>query len=84
MILKAPLVSNTRTGKDTGASAKHLEGLVVNTTGTAGAMAVMNGVLTDTRVGTPHSSSRELLPAMIHTKTHSKTMGQVPYAGKKY
>lgn len=84
MILKAPLISDTRTGKDGAVHARHLEGLVVNTTGSAGAMAAMNGVLTDTRIGTPHSSSRELLPAMMKTKTHSKTMGQVPYAGKNY
>lgn len=56
----------------------------MNTTGTAGVMAAMNGVLTDTRMGTPHSSSRELLPAMIKTKTHAKSSGQVPYAGPKY
>ena len=84
MILRAPLLTETRTGKAGDAVASHLEGLVVNTTGTAGVMAAMNGVLTDTRMGTPHSSSRELLPAMIKTKTHAKSSGQVPYAGPKY
>jgi len=78
VFLNTPLVSDTTAGGRHVINVKHMEGLVENTTGSF-MPEVIGGVLTETVTGTPKSH----IP-IIHSKTQAATMGQVPYAGRKY
>ena len=78
VFLNTPLISNTTSGGPHIIRQKHLEGLIENTTGSF-INKVIGGILTETVRGNPKAH----IP-VIHTKTHPKTMGQVPYAGPKY
>lgn len=79
VFLSTPLISDTTVGVMKAVHQKHLEGLIENTTGTA-TQLIHSGVLTETARGMP---SKSHVP-VIHSKTHAKTMGQIPYAGKMY
>ena len=79
VFLQHPLLHDTRQGGPHVIHQAHLMGLVENTIGDAGAK-VYGGVLTETARGMP---SKSHIP-VIHSKTHSERMGQVPYAGPKY
>lgn len=78
------IVSNTKAGKEKSVRMSHMRGLVEKTQGD-GVNAVLSGVLVDTkptRVGKVEDSvmkSHEPKRA-----TQARSMGQIPYAGKKY
>ena len=79
VFLNTPLIHDTRSGGPHTIHQKHLEGLVENTIGDAGAK-VYGGVLTQTARGMP---SKSHIP-VIHSKTNPKKEGMTPYAGPKY
>lgn len=78
------IVSNTKVGKEKAVKMGHMKGLVEKTQG-EGVNAVLSGVLVNTkpsRVGKIQDSVMK-----SHEKksaTLPRTMGQIPYAGKKY
>lgn len=80
VFLEHSLVRDTRVNSPHAVKQKGMEGLIQNTLGSVGPM-VYGGILTDTKIGTKMSKAH--IP-VIHTKTHAKRMGQVPYAGPNY
>jgi len=77
------IVSNTKVGKEKSVKMAHMSGLIENTQG-AGMRGVLSGVLINTK-----PSRAKVVDSVMKTpgprpKTIPRTMGQVPYAGKKY
>lgn len=78
------LVSDTKVGRSRAVHEKHLESLISKTTGVARERPIMEGVISDTKVGAKDKDVPELHKVHHKGKTQAKRMGQVPYAGSKY
>ena len=76
------IISNTKVGRDKGVKMAHMAGLIENTQG-AGARGVLSGVLVNTK---PRSKIVDSVMKVRgdKPKTMPRTLGQIPYAGKKY
>ena len=79
IFLQTPLIHDTQSGGPPVIHQKNLEGLIMNTIGSA-APIVYGGILTETSRGMP---SKSHIP-VIRSKTQPKKEGMVPYAGKYY
>jgi len=76
------LVHDTMVGVQKVHKPVHLEGLIVETTGKPSGLPTVP-VIEQTSRGAKDSKSVEK-SGSVRGKTQPKTMGQVPYAGKKY
>ena len=61
----------------------HLEGLIVQTTGMT-PNAPVQTVIEQTTKGVSSKADKGLMKSGVKSKTMPKSMGQVPYTGKKY
>lgn len=83
--LREPILHDTTVNSPRDIKEKHLAGLVSKTTGVPMGSPVMSGVLEHT-VPASRRDVPEIhkVPKADVGKTQTRTMGQVPYAGKKY
>jgi hypothetical protein len=77
------IVSNTKVGKEKAVHMGHMAGLIEKTQG-SGVNAVLSGVLIDTKPSRMKVVDSVMKSHGARAKTIPKTLGQVPYAGKKY
>ena len=77
-------VTDTKVGKLKPIHEAHLGSLIQKTTGESYTRPVMDGVLTDTKVGAKTTDVPELHKIHNRGKTQPKRMGQTAYAGKMY
>jgi hypothetical protein len=77
------LVSNTKVGKEKSVKMGHMSGLIEKTTG-EGVGAILSGILVDTKPGRGKVVDSVMKSNEPKPKTMARSMGQVPYAGKKY
>lgn len=73
------IVSNTKVGKD---KPVHMAGMIERTRGIVG--SVLSGVLTDTKPSRAKVADIVQKTHEPRSKTIPRTLGQIPYAGKKY
>lgn len=83
--LREPILHDTMVNSPRDIKEKHLAGLVSMTTGVPMGKPTMSGVLEST-VPASRRDVPEIhkVPKADVGKTQTRTMGQVPYAGKKY
>ena len=76
------IVSNTKVGREKAVRMAHMAGLIEKTQG-EGVRAALSGILVDTK---PRSKVVDsvMKSSEPKPKTIPRTLGQVPYAGKKY
>lgn len=77
------IVTNTKVGKEDAVRMSHMKGLVEKTQGD-GVNAVLSGILVSTK---PSRGPVEDSVMKSHEKksaTLPRSLGQIPYAGKKY
>lgn len=74
------IVSNTKVGKE---KSVHMAGMIERTQG-EGMGSVLSGVLTDTKPPRAKVVDSVQKSHEVRPKTIPRTLGQVPYAGKKY
>lgn len=78
------IVSNTKVGKEKIINMGHMKGLIEKTQG-EGVNAVLSGVLGDTKPSRVGKVTDSVMKSNeFKSKTMPRTMGQIPYAGKKY
>ena len=90
-VSRLPIISNTTVSRHPMGQLANISGLIVNTAG-YGVHPSIQGIVTKTSKGA--SSVRDSVMSGTHgehldrgalkTSTHPRTLGQVPYAGKKY
>ena len=84
MIHDKMMVSDTKVGVRKVIAPRHLDGLVLKTTGDVARMPIMSGIITQTTRGTGHVKDSVMKHEGYDVKTQPKRYGQVPYATKKY
>ncbi len=77
------IVSNTKVGKEKAVKMGHMAGLIEKTTG-EGVNAVLSGILVDTKPSRAKVVDSVMKSHEPRPKTIPRSMGQIPYAGKKY
>jgi len=77
------IVSNTKAGKEKMMRMGHMAGLIEKTRG-EGLRTVLSGVLVDTKPSRMKVVDSVMKTGRPRPKTIPKTLGQVPYAGKKF
>lgn len=77
------IVANTKVGKEKLIRMGHMAGLIEKTQG-EGVNAVLSGVLVDTKPARAKVVDSVMKSHEPKPKTMPRTMGQIPYAGKKY
>lgn len=77
------IVANTKVGKEKAVKMGHMAGLIEKTQG-EGVNAVLSGILVDTKPARGKVVDSVMKSNEPRPKTIPRTMGQVPYAGKKY
>jgi hypothetical protein len=77
------IISNTKVGKEKAVRMGHMAGLIEKTQG-EGVRAVLSGILVDTKPSRAKVVDNVMKIHSARPKTIPRTMGQIPYAGKKY
>jgi len=80
------IIHDTQVGLHKHVHMSGLERMVVQRTGLPAGTPTMEGIIANTKHAIPNKNVPELhkVAAGHRSKTHSKSMGQVPYAGKMY
>lgn len=82
--MHAGLVSNTKVGKEMSVKMGHMRGLIEKTQGD-GVNAVLSGVLVSTKPTRVGKVTDSVMKSDEPKRaTQARSMGQIPYAGKKY
>lgn len=77
-------VTNTKVGVRKPVHEAHLGSLIQKTTGESSGRPVMDGVISNTKVGAKTTDVPEVQKIHNRGKTQPKRMGQTAYAGKMY
>jgi hypothetical protein len=90
-VSRLPIISKTTGGKVAAPRLANIDGLIVNTAG-YGIHPSLQGVITRTSRGAGSvkdsvmsgNHGEHLEKGSLKTATHPRTLGQVPFAGRKY